>query len=161
AVFASKLTVKDKSLQVEREIDSGIETIKLDIPCVVSVDLRLNEPRYATLPNIMAKGSFKGLSVKDIFHIKLEMVRNPFSTFIEIFKSLGLTDIPKTTRCRILKKKAKKKPFKTIKIEELKIEHHENLETVSISEPTKRKSGIMVEDVSQLVKELKKLSLIN
>ncbi|XP_040565227.1 electron transfer flavoprotein subunit beta [Lepeophtheirus salmonis] len=52
-VYASKLEVKDKKLEVIREIDGGLETILLDLPAVVSADLRLNEPRYATLPNIM------------------------------------------------------------------------------------------------------------
>ena len=52
-VFCSKVDVKDKSLEVTREIDGGLETIKVDLPAVLSADLRLNEPRYATLPNIM------------------------------------------------------------------------------------------------------------
>merc|ERR1712122_270886 len=52
-VFCSKVDVKDKSLEVTREIDGGLETIKVNIPAVLSADLRLNEPRYATLPNIM------------------------------------------------------------------------------------------------------------
>merc|ERR1712045_60404 len=52
-VFCSKVDVKDKSLEVTREIDEGLETIKVDLPAVLSADLRLNEPRYATLPNIM------------------------------------------------------------------------------------------------------------
>ena len=45
--------MKDKGLEVTREIDGGLETIKVDLPAVLSADLRLNEPRYATLPNIM------------------------------------------------------------------------------------------------------------
>ena len=54
-VFASKVNPKDgnKKLEVEREIDGGLETVEIDMPAVVSADLRLNEPRYATLPNIM------------------------------------------------------------------------------------------------------------
>merc|ERR1712038_1877521 len=52
-VFASKVEQNDKGLQVTREIDGGLETIKIDLPAVLSADLRLNEPRYATLPNIM------------------------------------------------------------------------------------------------------------
>jgi len=52
-VFASKVEQDDKGLQVTREIDGGLETIKIDLPAVLSADLRLNEPRYATLPNIM------------------------------------------------------------------------------------------------------------
>jgi electron transfer flavoprotein beta subunit len=51
--FASKVEVEDGSLKVTREVDGGMETIKLKLPAVVSADLRLNEPRYATLPNIM------------------------------------------------------------------------------------------------------------
>merc|ERR1712061_697521 len=51
--FASELTVKDDKLEVVREIDGGLETIKMGLPAVVTADLRLNEPRYATLPNIM------------------------------------------------------------------------------------------------------------
>merc|ERR1739846_199893 len=47
------IEVKDKSLEVTREIDGGLETIKINLPAVLSADLRLNEPRYATLPNIM------------------------------------------------------------------------------------------------------------
>jgi len=53
AIFASKIEKGDKELTVTREIDGGLETIKSKIPCVISADLRLNEPRYATLPNIM------------------------------------------------------------------------------------------------------------
>jgi len=53
AVYASKIEQKDGRLQVTREIDGGLETINVKVPCVVSADLRLNEPRYATLPNIM------------------------------------------------------------------------------------------------------------
>merc|ERR1712038_216462 len=52
-VFCSKIEVKDKGLEVIREIDGGLETIKIDLPAVLSADLRLNEPRYATLPNVM------------------------------------------------------------------------------------------------------------
>ena len=52
-VFCSKIEVKDKSLEVTREVDGGLENIKVNLPAVLSADLRLNEPRYATLPNIM------------------------------------------------------------------------------------------------------------
>jgi len=52
--FASKVELKgDKELEVVREIDGGLETVKVKLPTVLSADLRLNEPRYATLPNIM------------------------------------------------------------------------------------------------------------
>ncbi len=53
ASFASKIEKKNGQLEVMREIDGGLETIRVDLPAVISADLRLNEPRYATLPNIM------------------------------------------------------------------------------------------------------------
>ena len=51
--FASKLEIADAKARVTREIDGGLETVELSLPAVVTTDLRLNEPRYATLPNIM------------------------------------------------------------------------------------------------------------
>ncbi|MCW8914419.1 MAG: electron transfer flavoprotein subunit beta/FixA family protein [Magnetovibrio sp.] len=51
--FASKLELVDGKANVTREIDGGLETVGLNLPCVVTTDLRLNEPRYASLPNIM------------------------------------------------------------------------------------------------------------
>jgi electron transfer flavoprotein beta subunit len=53
ATFASKLAIADGRATVTREIDGGLETLELSLPAVVTTDLRLNEPRYATLPNIM------------------------------------------------------------------------------------------------------------
>lgn len=53
ATFASKVTVADGRASVTREIDGGLETLDIALPAVVTTDLRLNEPRYATLPNIM------------------------------------------------------------------------------------------------------------
>ena len=53
ATFASKLDIEGSSANVIREIDGGLETIKVTMPCIVTTDLRLNEPRYASLPNIM------------------------------------------------------------------------------------------------------------
>jgi electron transfer flavoprotein beta subunit len=53
ATFISRLQVKDGRLQLTREIDKGSETLDLPLPAVVTTDLRLNEPRYATLPNVM------------------------------------------------------------------------------------------------------------
>ena len=53
ATFASKLTVSGDRASVVREIDGGLETLEISLPAVVTTDLRLNEPRYATLPNIM------------------------------------------------------------------------------------------------------------
>merc|ERR1712223_1015136 len=51
-VFASKVEKTDAGLTVVREVDGGLETVKVNLPAVLSADLRLNEPRYATLPNI-------------------------------------------------------------------------------------------------------------
>jgi electron transfer flavoprotein beta subunit len=53
ATFASKIEIEGNTCTVAREIDSGVETLELTLPAVVSVDLRLNTPRYASLPNIM------------------------------------------------------------------------------------------------------------
>jgi electron transfer flavoprotein beta subunit len=53
ATFASKLEVGDGHATVTREVDGGLETLKIKLPAVVTTDLRLNEPRYVTLPNIM------------------------------------------------------------------------------------------------------------
>jgi electron transfer flavoprotein beta subunit len=53
ATFASKVEVADGKAQVTREVDGGLETLTLQMPAIVTTDLRLNEPRYVTLPNIM------------------------------------------------------------------------------------------------------------
>ena len=53
ATFASKVSVNGAAVEVTREVDGGLETLALDLPAVVTVDLRLNSPRYVTLPNIM------------------------------------------------------------------------------------------------------------
>ena len=53
ATFASKLEIADGKATVTREVDAGLETLEVDLPAVVTTDLRLNEPRYASLPNIM------------------------------------------------------------------------------------------------------------
>ena len=53
ATFASKIELGDGSADITREVDGGLETIKVKLPVVVTTDLRLNEPRYASLPNIM------------------------------------------------------------------------------------------------------------
>lgn len=55
ATFASKLEVAGDMLNVTREVDGGLEAIRVKLPAVVTADLRLNEPRYATLPNIMVR----------------------------------------------------------------------------------------------------------
>lgn len=53
ATFASKIEKADGALTVTREIDGGLETLEIKLPAIVTADLRLNEPRYASLPNIM------------------------------------------------------------------------------------------------------------
>ena len=53
ATFASKIEIDGDKIQVTREIDGGLQTVKLNMPAIITTDLRLNEPRYASLPNIM------------------------------------------------------------------------------------------------------------
>lgn len=60
--FASKVSLEDGTVDVTREIDGGLQTVKLSLPAIVTTDLRLNEPRYAKLPNIM-KAKKKPLDV--------------------------------------------------------------------------------------------------
>merc|ERR1719271_1308061 len=103
--FASQLTFKDgENVEVEREIDGGLETLAMKLPCVVTADLRLNEPRYATLPNIM---------------------------------------------------KAKKKKIDKTSPADLGVALTEHMSTVSVEEPPKRKAGVMVASVDELVDKLK------
>jgi electron transfer flavoprotein beta subunit len=66
--FASNLNIKDKVLEVTREVDEGLETLEINIPAVVTCDLRLNEPRYASLPNIMKakKKAIEQIIAKDL-----------------------------------------------------------------------------------------------
>jgi electron transfer flavoprotein beta subunit len=65
--FVSKIELKDKVMEIIREVDEGLETIEINLPAVVTCDLRLNEPRYASLPNIMKakKKPIEQLIVKD------------------------------------------------------------------------------------------------
>src|SRR5690625_7834934 len=53
ATFASKVDINDGEATVTREVDGGLETVKIKLPAIITTDLRLNEPRYVTLPNIM------------------------------------------------------------------------------------------------------------
>jgi electron transfer flavoprotein beta subunit len=104
ATFASKIEVKDKSLEVTREVDEGLETIEVNIPAIVTCDLRLNETRYASLPNIM---------------------------------------------------KAKKKPLEQINASDLGIDTKPRIKLIKVEEPPKRKAGIKVASVAELVQKLK------
>jgi electron transfer flavoprotein beta subunit len=104
AVFASKVELGEGSAKVTREIDGGLETVEVKMPCIVTTDLRLNTPRYATLPNIM---------------------------------------------------KAKKKPLEVLKPADLGVDVAPRLKTLKVAEPGKRKAGVMVKDVAELVDKLK------
>ena len=75
ATFASKIDVKEKSLEVTREVDEGLETIEVNIPAIVTCDLRLNEPRYASLPNIM-KAKKKPISEIKIEDLSIEIKKH-------------------------------------------------------------------------------------
>jgi electron transfer flavoprotein beta subunit len=102
--FANKLNVADGSIEVKREVDGGLENIKIKLPAVITTDLRLNEPRYASLPNIM---------------------------------------------------KAKKKPIEMLTAEALGVDVAPRLKTLKVEEPPKRKSGIKVKTVAELVEKLR------
>ena len=104
ATFASKIDVKDGKLEVVREIDEGLETIEINIPAIVTCDLRLNEPRYASLPNIM---------------------------------------------------KAKKKPIEQMNASDLGVDTAPKIQQIKVEEPPKRKAGIKVSSVAELVQKLK------
>ena len=68
ATFASEISIDGDSASVTREIDGGLQTLKLSVPAIVTTDLRLNEPRYASLPNIMKakKKELKVVSLNDL-----------------------------------------------------------------------------------------------
>jgi electron transfer flavoprotein beta subunit len=104
ATFASKIDVKDGKLEVVREIDEGLETIEINTPAIVTCDLRLNEPRYASLPNIM---------------------------------------------------KAKKKPIEQMNASDLGVDVAPKIQQIKVEEPPKRKAGIKVSSVAELVQKLK------
>ena len=86
ATYASKLVINDNLAQVTREIDGGLETLEVTLPAIVSTDLRLNEPRYASLPNIMKSKqkpldcielSTLGLLLRE--HTEIQSVKKPAS----------------------------------------------------------------------------------
>ena len=80
ATFASKLEIQDKKITVSREIDGGIENIEVNLPAIVTTDLRLNEPRYASLPNIMKAKR------KPIDEIKVEDLNIDIEPRLDILK---------------------------------------------------------------------------
>ena len=84
ATFASEVSVSGNKAKVTREVDGGLQTLEVDLPAVITADLRLNEPRYASLPNIM-KAKKKPLDVKEVGslgvdvkpHLKVVKVTEP------------------------------------------------------------------------------------
>src|SRR6201991_1458635 len=102
--FASKIVIEGEQITVTREVDGGLETVTLDLPAIVTTDLRLNEPRYASLPNIM---------------------------------------------------KARKKPIDNVKPADFGVDPAPRLTTIKVSEPPKRKAGVKVGSVTELVAKLK------
>jgi electron transfer flavoprotein beta subunit len=102
--FASKLTLENDALMVMREVDGGLQTIRLVGPAVITTDLRLNEPRYASLPNIM---------------------------------------------------KAKKKPIDEKTPDAYGVDVKPRLEVIKTVEPARRKSGVKVTSVEDLVGKLR------
>jgi len=81
ATYASKLSVGSNSLVVTREVDQGLETLEIDLPAIVTVDLRLNDPRYVKLPDIM-KAKKKSLDVINPNDLKISM--DPFFKVISV-----------------------------------------------------------------------------
>ena len=81
ATFASKVEKEGNFLNVTREIDGGLETLKVSVPCIITTDLRLNEPRYASLPNIM-KSKQKPIEKIDISELGIDL--KPRLSVIEV-----------------------------------------------------------------------------
>jgi electron transfer flavoprotein beta subunit len=102
--FASKVAIEGGKAEVTREVDGGLQTVRLTLPAIVTTDLRLNEPRYASLPNIM---------------------------------------------------KAKKKPIDEKAPGDYGVDAAPRLKVLKVSEPPKRKGGVKVKTVQELVDKLK------
>jgi electron transfer flavoprotein beta subunit len=102
--FASKVELENGAALVTREVDGGLMTLRLRLPCVITTDLRLNTPRYPTLPNIM---------------------------------------------------KAKSKPIAKLAAGELGVDITPRQKVITVAEPPKRKAGIKVKDVAELVQKLR------
>ncbi len=102
--FASRIEMSADKARVTREIDGGLETLDARLPAVITTDLRLNQPRYAALPNIM---------------------------------------------------KAKKKPLDVLTPEALGVDIAQRWKTLKVSEPPKRKAGIKVKTIQELVDKLR------
>ena len=72
ATNASEVVIEDSSVKVTREIDGGLQTLELTIPAIITTDLRLNEPRYASLPNIM-QAKKKELSIQNVSDLGIDV----------------------------------------------------------------------------------------
>ncbi|MGD9592087.1 MAG: electron transfer flavoprotein subunit beta/FixA family protein [Candidatus Berkiella sp.] len=96
ATFASKISLdkNNQRVEVQREIDAGLETLRLHLPCVITTDLRLNEPRYASLPNIMQA---KRKPITDIDIASLDLNITPH------VKQLSVTPPPARKAGKIVK----------------------------------------------------------
>ena len=88
ATFASELSVEGGKAKVTREVDGGLQTLEVNLPAVVTADLRLNEPRYASLPNIM-KAKKKVLDVKELASLGVDTAPR--------LKVVKVTEPPKRT----------------------------------------------------------------
>jgi electron transfer flavoprotein beta subunit len=88
ATFASKIELSGSDAKVTREVDGGLQTIDVALPAIITADLRLNEPRYASLPNIM-KAKKKPLDVKEIASLGVDTTPH--------LKVLKVTEPPKRT----------------------------------------------------------------
>jgi electron transfer flavoprotein beta subunit len=107
--FASKVEPGDGQVNVTREVDGGLETVQLKLPAVVTTDLRLNEPRYASLPNIM---------------------------------------------------KAKSKPLATKWPADYGVDTAKRIETLKVTEPSKRQAGVKVGSVDELIDKLRETGVV-
>lgn len=102
--FISRLEIEGEKIRITREIDGGLETLLLQLPAVLTTDLRLNEPRYLSLPNIV---------------------------------------------------QAKRKPIKVISLADLNVDVKPHFEVIKVTAPEKRRAGIKVKNVTELVEKLK------
>ena len=80
--FASEVNVEEGKVKVTREIDGGLQTVELKLPAVVTTDLRLNEPRYASLPNIM-KAKKKPLDTKTAADLGVDLTPRVTTVSVE------------------------------------------------------------------------------
>jgi electron transfer flavoprotein beta subunit len=86
ATFASKVAIADNAATVTREVDGGHETVRLTLPAVVTADLRLNQPRYASLPNIMKA---KKKPVEELAAADLGIDTAPRLTVVKVSEPAG------------------------------------------------------------------------